>query len=110
MSDRLTSFRCPDTNRTRLVRKARPTASFFNFFSPPQPPSDEAIESGELEEEELEELEEKLEIDYQLGEDIKEKVRPLQLACLRHSDVTFYIDHSTCDRLLHRQGARVRGL
>ena len=75
MSDRLTSFRCPDTNRTRLVRKARPTASFFNFFSPPQPPSDEAIESGELEEEELEELEEKLEVDYQLGEDIKEKVR-----------------------------------
>ncbi|TBU52800.1 nucleosome assembly protein [Dichomitus squalens] len=65
-----------NTNRTRLVRKARPTASFFNFFSPPQPPSDEAIESGELDEDELEELEEKLEIDYQLGEDIKEKIIP----------------------------------
>ena len=65
----------PDTNRTRLVRKAKPTASFFNFFSPPQPPSDEAIENGDLEEDELEELEEKLEIDYQLGEDLKEKVR-----------------------------------
>lgn len=65
-----------NTNRTRLVRKARPTASFFNFFSPPLPPSDEAIESGDLEEEELEELEEKLEMDYQLGEDLKEKVIP----------------------------------
>ncbi|KAI0757734.1 nucleosome assembly protein [Daedaleopsis nitida] len=65
-----------NTNRTRLVRKARPTASFFNFFSPPQPPSDEAVESGDLEEDELEELEEKLEIDYQLGEDLKEKVIP----------------------------------
>ncbi|RPD71077.1 nucleosome assembly protein [Lentinus tigrinus ALCF2SS1-7] len=65
-----------NTNRTRLVRKARPTASFFNFFSPPQPPSDEAIENGDLDEDELEELEEKLEIDYQLGEDLKEKVIP----------------------------------
>ena len=75
----------PDTNRTRLVRKAKPTASFFNFFSPPQPPSDEAIENGDLEEDELEELEEKLEIDYQLGEDLKEKVRQpmvLSLNCL----------------------------
>ncbi|TFK84595.1 nucleosome assembly protein [Polyporus arcularius HHB13444] len=65
-----------NTNRTRLVRKARPTNSFFNFFSPPQPPSDEAIESGDLDEDELEELEEKLEIDYQLGEDLKEKIIP----------------------------------
>ncbi|OBZ78712.1 hypothetical protein A0H81_00068 [Grifola frondosa] len=65
-----------NTNRTRLVRKARPTASFFNFFSPPEPPSDEAIENGDLADEELEELEEKLEVDYQLGEDIKEKVIP----------------------------------
>ena len=75
----------PDTNRTRLIRKARPIASFFNFFSPPQPPSDEAIENGDLEEDELEELEEKLEIDYQLGEDLKEKVRQptvVSLNCL----------------------------
>ncbi|PFH48170.1 hypothetical protein AMATHDRAFT_66123 [Amanita thiersii Skay4041] len=64
------------TNRTRLVRKARPIESFFNFFNPPQPPSDDAIESGDLEEEELEEIEEKLEIDYQIGEDFKEKIIP----------------------------------
>ncbi|KAH9985296.1 hypothetical protein BJV77DRAFT_1062025 [Russula vinacea] len=56
-----------NTNRTRLVRKAHPTESFFNFFSPP---------AGEIGEEELDELEEKLEIDYQIGEDIKEKVIP----------------------------------
>ncbi|OCH88834.1 NAP-domain-containing protein [Obba rivulosa] len=65
-----------NTNRTRLVRKARPTESFFNFFSPPVPPSDEAIEAGDIDEDELEEIEEKLEIDYQIGEDIKEKIIP----------------------------------
>jgi len=61
-----------NTNRTRLVRKAKPTDSFFNFFSPPVPPS----EDEELEEEDLEEVEEKLEIDYQIGEDLKEKIIP----------------------------------
>jgi nucleosome assembly protein 1-like 1 len=70
-----TSTRLPDTNRTRLVRKAKPTDSFFNFFSPPVPPTDEAIENGDIEEEDLAELEEKLEVDYQIGEDLKEKVR-----------------------------------
>ncbi len=57
------------------MRKAHPTESFFNFFSPPVAPSEEAIEAGDIEEDELDELEEKLEIDYQIGEDIKEKVR-----------------------------------
>jgi len=65
-----------NTNRTRLVRKAHPTESFFNFFSPPVAPSEEAIEAGEIGEDELDELEEKLEIDYQIGEDIKEKIIP----------------------------------
>jgi nucleosome assembly protein 1-like 1 len=59
------------------VRKAHPTESFFNFFSPPVAPSEEAIEAEEIDEEELDELEEKLEIDYQIGEDIKEKVRSI---------------------------------
>ncbi|KAF9471863.1 NAP-domain-containing protein [Pholiota conissans] len=63
-----------NTNRTRLVRKARPTDSFFNFFSPPEPPSDEVME--DIDEVELDELEEKLEEDYQIGEDLKEKVIP----------------------------------
>lgn len=65
-----------DTNRTRLVRKAKPTESFFNFFTPPPPIEDES----EIDEDELEEIEEKLEIDYQIGEDLKEKVR-LFLTC-----------------------------
>ncbi|KAG6846318.1 hypothetical protein H0H93_014679, partial [Arthromyces matolae] len=65
-----------NTNRTRLVRKAHPTESFFNFFSPPVPPTEEAIENGDIDEEELEEVEEKLEIDYQMGEDLKEKIIP----------------------------------
>lgn len=38
------------------------------------PPTDEAIENGDIEEEDLAELEEKLEVDYQIGEDLKEKV------------------------------------
>ena len=74
-----------DTNRTRLVRKAHPTESFFNFFSPPVAPSEEAIEAGDIGEEELDDLEEKLEIDYQIGEDIKEKVRILALCYLNAS-------------------------
>ena len=79
-----------DTNRTRLVRKAHPTESFFNFFSPPVAPSEEAIEAGEIGEDELDDLEEKLEIDYQIGEDIKEKVHPtgtILFACLSPSSL-----------------------
>ncbi|KAJ7779594.1 nucleosome assembly protein [Mycena metata] len=65
-----------NTNRTRLIRKSHPTPSFFNFFSPPVMPDEEALESGELEPEDIEEIEEKLEIDYQVGEDLKEKIIP----------------------------------
>ncbi|KAJ8597143.1 NAP-domain-containing protein [Rhizopogon salebrosus TDB-379] len=63
-----------NTNRTRLVRKARPTESFFNFFSPPTPPTEEMAD--DIDDEDLEELEEKLEMDYQIGEDLKEKIIP----------------------------------
>ena len=65
-----------DTNRTRLVRKARPAESFFNFFTPPVPPTQDAIDNDEIDEDILDELDEKLEMDYQLGEDIKEKIVP----------------------------------
>ncbi|KAG6811131.1 hypothetical protein H0H92_008826 [Tricholoma furcatifolium] len=65
-----------NTNRTRLVRKAHPTESFFNFFSPPTPPDEEAIENEEIDEDELAEIDEKLELDYQIGEDLKEKIIP----------------------------------
>jgi len=65
-----------NTNRTRLVRKARPADSFFNFFSPPVPPTESQLESGDLDDDDIAELEEKLEIDYQIGEDLKEKIIP----------------------------------
>lgn len=47
-----------------------PTESFFNFFSPPKPPTE-----GD-EEDAVSDIEERLELDYQLGEDIKEKLIP----------------------------------
>jgi hypothetical protein len=51
------------TGRTRVIRKVVPTDSFFNFFKPPQPPTPEQLDA-------------RLELDYQLGEDFKEKIIP----------------------------------
>lgn len=65
-----------NTNRTRLIRKAHPTESFFNFFTPPMPPDEDAVENGEVDEEELEDIEERLELDFQIGEDFKERIIP----------------------------------
>ncbi|OAA52086.1 nucleosome assembly protein [Metarhizium rileyi] len=60
------------TNQTRIVKKTVPTESFFNFFSPPQAPTD-----GDGEDEDaVADIEDRLELDYQLGEDIKEKLIP----------------------------------
>jgi nucleosome assembly protein 1-like 1 len=64
--------------------------SFLNFFSPPVAPSEEAIEAGVIGEEELDELEEKLEIDYLIGEDIKEKVRSVWPSFTFPTHLTFY--------------------
>ncbi|CEJ94549.1 Putative Nucleosome assembly protein [[Torrubiella] hemipterigena] len=63
-----------NTKQTRIVKKTVPTESFFNFFSPPKPPTDdddddENFDIGS-------EIEDRLELDYQLGEDIKEKLIP----------------------------------
>ncbi|KAI4215044.1 MAG: hypothetical protein LQ351_002358 [Letrouitia transgressa] len=57
------------TKQTRIVKKTIPTESFFNFFDPPKAPNvddDNAVSD----------VEERLELDYQLGEDIKEKLIP----------------------------------
>jgi len=51
------------------VKKTVPTESFFNFFSPPKPPTDDEDDAAS-------DIEERLELDYQLGEDIKEKLIP----------------------------------
>ncbi|KAI9714771.1 MAG: hypothetical protein M1820_000060 [Bogoriella megaspora] len=58
-----------NTKQTRVVKKTVPTESFFNFFSPPSPPDDEENDATS-------DIEERLELDYQLGEDIKEKLIP----------------------------------
>lgn len=64
------------TGRTRVIKKNVPTESFFNFFYPPQPPTEEALENEDLDEDEMDELNTKLEMDYQFGEDFKEKIIP----------------------------------
>ena len=61
--------RCPDTKQTRIVKKTVPTESFFNFFAPPKAPTDDDDDAAS-------DIEERLELDYQLGEDIKEKLIP----------------------------------
>ncbi|KAL8843098.1 MAG: hypothetical protein Q9170_000228 [Blastenia crenularia] len=58
-----------NTKQTRVVKKTVPTESFFNFFDPPKAP-------GEGDEDAASDVEERLELDYQLGEDIKEKLIP----------------------------------
>lgn len=58
-----------DTKQTRVIKVTVPTESFFNFFSPPQPPTDDDDTVAT-------DIEERLELDYQLGEDIKEKLIP----------------------------------
>ncbi|RPB05628.1 NAP-domain-containing protein [Choiromyces venosus 120613-1] len=59
------------TKQTRVVKRTVPTESFFNFFNPPKP-----INGDDDEEDDDNELEERLELDYHLGEDIKEKLIP----------------------------------
>lgn len=58
-----------DTKQTRVVKKTVPTESFFNFFDPPKAPEGEDDDVDD-------DVEERLELDYQLGEDIKEKLIP----------------------------------
>jgi len=53
----------------------------------------EAMEEGNVDEDELEDLDEKLEIDYQLGEDLKERVSYLKEVyrfsiCVAHCGVS----------------------
>ncbi|EON96105.1 putative nucleosome assembly protein [Phaeoacremonium minimum UCRPA7] len=59
-----------NTKQTRIVKKTVPTESFFNFFSPPTAPTEDDEDDA------ASDIEERLELDYQLGEDIKEKLIP----------------------------------
>jgi len=80
-----------NTNRTRLVRKARSVDSFFNFFSPPVP------ENGEYSEEELMELEDTLMIDYQIGEDFKDKIIPRAIDFFTGKALEYEVDEDEED-------------
>lgn len=60
------------TNKTRVVKRTVPAETFFNFFSPPVFPG----EDEELDEEEAEGLDAKLEADYEMGEEFKDKIIP----------------------------------
>ena len=51
------------------MKKTVPTESFFNFFDPPKAPEADEDDAAS-------DVEERLELDYQLGEDIKEKLIP----------------------------------
>ena len=44
-------------------------------------PSDDEVENGDVDDDELEQIEEQVEMDYQIGEDLKEKVRRLCYFC-----------------------------
>ncbi|EEH10534.1 nucleosome assembly protein [Histoplasma capsulatum G186AR] len=57
------------TKQTRVVKVKVPTDSFFNFFSPPKVPAGGDDDAAS-------DIEERLELDYTLGEDIKEKLIP----------------------------------
>lgn len=66
-----------NTKQTRTIEKLTPTESFFNFFDPPKPPqADEDEEDAEEDEEQEADLEARLELDYQLGEEIKDRLIP----------------------------------
>jgi nucleosome assembly protein 1-like 1 len=58
------------TKKTRTVKKTIPVDTFFNFFSPMQPPSPE--EEADLDDDDYQ----KFEIDYDVGEMIKERLIP----------------------------------
>lgn len=60
-----------NTNQTRTVKRSVPTSSLFNFFNPPRPPKDNDDEDADLDE-----IDERLELDYQIGEDLKDRIIP----------------------------------
>lgn len=65
-----------NTKQTRTIEKLTPTESFFNFFDPPKAPQPDEDEDEEEEDEEDADLEARLELDYQLGEEIKDRLIP----------------------------------
>ncbi|KAK9060515.1 hypothetical protein SSX86_021219 [Deinandra increscens subsp. villosa] len=60
------------SKNTKPITKIEKCESFFNFFNPPQMPEDE----DDIEEEEAEELQNQMEIDYDIGSTIRDKIIP----------------------------------
>jgi nucleosome assembly protein 1-like 1 len=60
------------TNQTRVVKRSIAVDSFFNFFKPPVPRKEEEGDEEDADDD----LDERLEMDYTIGEDIKEKLIP----------------------------------
>ncbi|KAG0739076.1 hypothetical protein G6F57_005751 [Rhizopus arrhizus] len=60
------------TSKSRVVKHTVSSDSFFYFFSPPIIPN----EDEEIDEEEAEGLDAKLEADYEMGEEFKDKIIP----------------------------------
>ncbi|KAJ2326862.1 histone chaperone [Coemansia sp. RSA 2681] len=58
------------TNRTRVVKKTVPAETFFSFFSAVEEPE------SDDETEEADETRDRIELDYELAEEIKEKIIP----------------------------------
>lgn len=63
------------TKETRTIEKLTPTESFFNFFDPPKPPKiDDENDDDDDDDEEDEDLEARLQLDYHIAEEIKDKL------------------------------------
>ncbi|CAG8460216.1 12934_t:CDS:2 [Ambispora leptoticha] len=59
------------THKTRIIKTSVPAETFFRFFYPPTVP-----ENDDEDDDDNDNLDERLEHDYQIGEDIKEKLIP----------------------------------
>jgi nucleosome assembly protein 1-like 1 len=67
-----------NTNKTRVVKRTVPCETFFNFFKSQKLPTSPE-EAGDMDEDEAQMLEQKLQLDYQIGEEIKDEIVPLAL-------------------------------
>lgn len=65
-----------NTKQTRTIEKLTPTESFFNFFDPPKPPQADDDDDEDEDDDDEDDLEARLELDYQLGEEIKDRLIP----------------------------------
>jgi len=63
-----------NTNKTRTVKRTVPVQTFFTFFTPVKCPNED--DEDEFDEEMMEEMEQKVEMDYEAGEFLKEKLIP----------------------------------